>query len=363
MERAGTDAAGLTVAGGQLAGKLIRRFEKAYAELAEKDPHLAAFEFQLPDSSPQLIGRGQPRFKVIVNDRAGVRALLSLDETRIGASYLNGSIDITGELVAALRLRPLFSDRHPLRDLWSTWLHPLVFGQVKSDRKWIAEHYDEDPEFYTTWLDETRVYSQGVFESDDETLTTALRRKLDFAFDACRMKPGDRVLDIGGGWGAFTEYGGKRGLRVTSLTISKPSEDYINELIAREKLPCTVLFEHFLEHETDEKYDAIVNMGVTEHLPDYRATLAQYQKLLMDIKAGARNAQKEAYIKRDKINLATWAANPKLTAVQIPEKEMAEFRRIAGKPLWEEWVKENEGKLPARELLDLVLKTAAEASK
>ncbi len=280
MERAGTDAAGLAAGGGRLAGELIRRFEKAYAELAQKDPHLAAFELQLPDSPPQLIGRGQPRFKLTVNDKAGARALLSLDETRIGASYLNGSIDITGELVAALRLRPLLSDRHPLKDLWSTWLHPRVFGQVKSDRKWIAEHYDEDPEFYTTWLDETRVYSQGVFESDDETLTTALRRKLDFAFDACRMKSGDRVLDIGGGWGAFTEYGGKRGLRVTTLTISRPSEDYINELIEREKLPCTVLLEHFLEHETDEKYDAIVNTGVTEHLPDYRATLAQYQTLL-----------------------------------------------------------------------------------
>ena len=98
MGRAGTDAGGLAAAGGRLAGKLIQRFEKAYTELAEKDPHLAAFEFQLPDSPPQLIGRGQPRFKVTVNDKAGVRALLSLDETRIGASYLNGSIDITGEL-------------------------------------------------------------------------------------------------------------------------------------------------------------------------------------------------------------------------------------------------------------------------
>jgi hypothetical protein len=48
--------------------------------------------------------------------------------------------------------------------------------------------------------------------------------------------------------------------------------------------------------------------------------------------------------------------------VKIDEKEMAEFRRIGGKPLWRQWVKENEGEIPAQELLDLVLKTAKEAS-
>ena len=64
---------------------------------------------------------------------------------------------------------------------------------------------------------------------------------------------------------------------------------------------------------------------------------------------------------KDKINVAKWAKNPKLTAVKIPEDQMANFRKIAGQPLWNDWVKEMEGKIPAQELLDIVLKTAKEA--
>ncbi|MBV8902729.1 MAG: class I SAM-dependent methyltransferase, partial [Acidobacteriia bacterium] len=70
------------------------------------------------------------------------------------------------------------------------------------------------------------------------------------------------------------------GAHVTSLTISKDSEAYCNELIRREALPCKVVREHFLEYKSNEPYDAIINLGVTEHLPDYPATLAQYAKLL-----------------------------------------------------------------------------------
>jgi cyclopropane-fatty-acyl-phospholipid synthase len=88
------------------------------------------------------------------------------------------------------------------------------------------------------------------------------------------------VLDIGAGWGAFTQHAGRRGIHVTSLTISAESQRYVSDLIAREGLPCRVLREHFLEYHSDEPYDAIVNLGVTEHLPDYAATLAQYRRLL-----------------------------------------------------------------------------------
>lgn len=67
-------------------------------------------------------------------------------------------------------------------------------------------------------------------------------------------------------------------MQVTSLTISKESES--NELIRREALPCEVVREHFLDYKNNKPFDAIVNLGVTEHLPDYAASLAQYQKLL-----------------------------------------------------------------------------------
>jgi cyclopropane-fatty-acyl-phospholipid synthase len=116
-------------------------------------------------------------------------------------------------------------------------------------------------------MDDTRCYSQALFEREDETLEAAQRRKLDFVIDSCGMQPGDRVLDVGGGWGSFMEHAGRRGIEVTSLTISVHSEAYLTDLISRLQLPCRVLNRGFLEYTTTEPYDAIVILGVMEHLP------------------------------------------------------------------------------------------------
>ena len=248
--------------------------------LASSLPADTAFDLEL--GRQQLrIGEGRVKFRVAIHNRRGMSALSSLDEKRIGEAYLDGDITVQGDLVAAFDLRTRLTDRHPLFRLWSIYGQSLLFGQVKSDTQWIHEHYDSESEFYLLFLDrQHRCYSHGYFDHDDEPLERAIRRKLDTAIEACGIEPGWRVLDIGAGWGAFSEHAGKRGVRVTSLTISAESERYVNDLIARENLPCRVVREHFLEYASKEPYDAIVNLGVTEHLPDYAATLAQYQKLL-----------------------------------------------------------------------------------
>lgn len=97
----------------------------------------------------------------------------------------------------------------------------------------------------------------------------------------------------------------------------------------------------------------VFNVDAYAKLPD------QYKKLLDDLKAGAYAAIKASYVEKDKKNEAKWgAADSKVKMIKIPEDQMAEFRKIAGKPVWEKWVADNKGKLPAQELLDLVLKTA-----
>lgn len=228
----------------------------------------------------QAFGPGEPRFTLVVNGDRGVQALASLDALAVAAGYLNGDIDVEGDFVAAIGIRDIFSDRHPLQFAWR-YVQPLLKGQVRKDKEWIAQHYDYDQDFYLLWLDKRhRCYSQAIFEHDDEPLEDAVRRKLDFALDAVGIKEGQRLLDIGGGWGAMTEHAGKRGIRATSVTISRESENFLRALIDREKLPCEVKLEHLFEHQPAEQYDAIVNLGVTEHLPDYRATLKKYLALL-----------------------------------------------------------------------------------
>ena len=96
----------------------------------------------------------------------------------------------------------------------------------------------------------------------------------------------------------------------------------------------------------------VFNQDAYAKLPD------QYKKLLEDLKDGAYKAISSAYDKQDTENVARWKKEGKLKMVQIPENEMDQFRKIAGKPVWDAWVADNKGKIPAQELLDLVLKTA-----
>jgi cyclopropane-fatty-acyl-phospholipid synthase len=255
-------------------------------------------------------GEQEPTVAVVVKDPKGLNALRRLDELGICEAYMNGSLDVIGDMLRFVSLRQIVSDRHPLDYLWRR-IAPWLMGRVATDRRAIAAHYDFPSEFFLQFLDPSRCYSQAVFERDDETLERAQRRKLDFAIDACRLKPGDEVLDVGGGWGSFTEHAGRRGIHVTSLTISRESEQFVGDLIRRQQLPCQVLNRNFLAYDSPKHYDAIVILGVMEHLPDYPAVLRQLQRLL---KPGGRvyldaSAVRDKYAKPTFINRYIFAAD------------------------------------------------------
>ncbi|MFN3759524.1 MAG: SAM-dependent methyltransferase [Algoriphagus aquaeductus] len=248
---------------------------------------------QIPDSSRKLpfslknsqgmertFGMGAPRFSIHLTNDQAVVALSTLDQEKIAKAYLEGDVTLEGAIMDVLSLRDLFTDNKWINFAWR-FIQPILFGQVKSDKKWIAQHYDLDAEFFQLFLDSRhRAYSQAVFASDEEDLEDAETRKFEFVLDSVKAKPGDHILEIGSGWGSFVEFAGQRGIRVTSLTISEASQKFVQEIIDSQHLPCQVLLEHFFQHQPGFRYDAIVNCGVTEHLPDYAGSLKHYQRLL-----------------------------------------------------------------------------------
>jgi cyclopropane-fatty-acyl-phospholipid synthase len=263
--------------------ELVVRAGTALAERHGSLPRhraVPSLEIRSPNGHVRRIGTDEPAFAIIVRDERGASALLARDQLAVALAYVEGSLDIDGDMVAALSARDLFHDRHLISQV-RRFIGPLVRGQVASDRRFIAAHYDMDPEFFLSFMDSRhRCYSHAVYLDQAESLEDAMTRKLDLALEAIGVKPGDHVLEIGGGWGAFVEHAGLRGVRVTTLTLSRESESYLRHLIADRGLPAEVVREHVFRYRPGRTFDAIVNMGVTEHLPDYRATLRAYGRLL-----------------------------------------------------------------------------------
>ena len=290
------------VAGDTKIRRLVRLVEKRFQRAGDGNPE-HTFSVRTPDGALFRIGDGDASFCfALKNDRA-VAALFTLDQNILISAYLAGDLDIEGDLSQLLAMRGRLSDKKRMRYLWR-FIRPVLFGQIHSDRKWIAQHYDVDEAFFLSFLDKKhRAYSQAVFSNDGQSLEDAQSDKLDFALEAVRAAAGDHILEIGGGWGAFVEHACPKGMQVTSLTLSKRSESFIQNLIQNKHLNGRVLFEHFFAHAPPEKYDAIVNCGVTEHLPDYAASLRQYARLVkpggyvyLDASAGRRKNQHGSFM-------------------------------------------------------------------
>jgi cyclopropane-fatty-acyl-phospholipid synthase len=223
-----------------------------------------------------------PPFRVQVRTQRGLHALMSLDEYAIAEAYVNADIDVEGDFLKAFELRRLFSDKHPILSLMR-FVQPLMNGRNKTDKASITAHYDLGNEFYWTFLDQRyRLYSQALYLDEDESLEEAAENKLRYICDICKLGPGSRVLDLGAGWGSFSRFAASRGIDVTMLTLSKEQFGYLSSLAAEagHKGRLTPRLESIFEFETGQRFDAIVVLGVMEHLPDYRRLMHRFDELL-----------------------------------------------------------------------------------
>ena len=238
------------------------------------------FEMSFPDGKARRFGQGAPSFRVRLKNRNAVRAITSLDQVKFADAYLAGDIDIDGDMLRPFELRQSMGDRHPLVTAWR-FLQPLLFGQVRTNQAAITSHYDIDPEFFLSFLDpKTPCYTQGVYASDAETLDVATIRKFDYCYEQLRLKPGDHILEVGPGWGAWFEYASRRGVHCTGISISQSSIDYLNRRAKELGYDWQLINADLLAFQSDRKYDAIVIMGVIEHLPQYDRVLAKFASLL-----------------------------------------------------------------------------------
>jgi cyclopropane-fatty-acyl-phospholipid synthase len=150
---------------------------------------------------------------------------------------------------------------------------------LERDRQAVIYHYDISNDFYALWQDPLMLYTCAYFQSPDEDLDPAQVRKLDYTCRKLRLKPGQKLLDIGCGWGGLVIYAAKKyGVDVTGITLSQPQADLANARIQAEGLGarCRVQVCDYRQMEEHAAYDALVSVGMFEQvgrdlLPTYFA--------------------------------------------------------------------------------------------
>ena len=143
----------------------------------------------------------------------------------------------------------------------------------------ISKHYDLGNEFFSLWLDKTLTYSSAIFDEKSKELSDAQNNKYQKLIDLLRPRTGDKVLEIGCGWGGFAEYLGKKyDVKLDCITISKKQFEYAKERIHKCGLNDKVNIEIKDYRDLKDKYNSIASIEMIEavgknYLEDYFKTI------------------------------------------------------------------------------------------
>ena len=254
------------------------------------------------------LGPAAPEFTMVVRDPTVLRELvLQRNPLLLAEAHFRGLVDFEGDLYAALRLKTHFQGLSlswaERAALWRDALRlpkrrrlvvsPTAAGaghdarpfqhrhSRDSDQAAIAFHYDVSNQFYKLWLDEQMVYSCAYFHRAEDSLDTAQCNKLDHICRKLRLKPGERLLDIGCGWGALAMWAARNyGVQAQGITLSRQQLELARERVASAGLQDRVTLEllDYRDLKGEAVYDKVSSVGMFEHvglknLPAYNATV------------------------------------------------------------------------------------------
>lgn len=245
------------------------------------------FAIRFRDGSRWLTSNGEPRFELCLRTEEAWQALSSSpDDVSLGTRYVDGDIDVEGDLYLALRAAPQIEkaihDSLPapvaalreytagVSDHLARFAHLGTLHSHKRDASAIAQHYDKPPAFYELFLGPSMVYSCAFFRSWEQSLDQAQCNKMELICRKLSLEPGQRFLDIGCGWGslvlhAFQQHGAK----ARGVSLSRQQVEYAQRRMENAgcSANCEVTFTDFRDLQADKpRFDKIASVGMCEHV-------------------------------------------------------------------------------------------------
>lgn len=209
----------------------------------------------------------KPTVTVAIPDASALRYFISPDLNKLGEAFVEGHIRVHGSIHEVFRVAENLA--HRVAATARAGFHLYRCHSRSRDRKAIAYHYDVSNDFYSLFLDRELVYSCAYYRRETDSLETAQEQKLDHILNKLMLKPGERFLDIGCGWGALIVRAAKRyGAIATGITLSRNQLEHARERIRAEGVQdrCTVELRDYRDVSGIGEYDKIASIGMFEHV-------------------------------------------------------------------------------------------------
>ncbi len=229
------------------------------------------------NSKEYVIGKPKknPPIKLTILDKKLHYKLLFLPDLYFGEAYTDGSIKLeNGSLTEFLELTMKNIGRGDtnyyskiLNKLRGTYRYLTSFNLISKSKTNVAHHYDISEKLYDFFLDKNRQYSCAYFKNDNDTLETAQENKIKHIIKKLNLKPNQKVLDIGSGWGTLAiEIAKQSKCEVLGITLSENQLQYSLDKVRELNLENQVSFKLLDYRELNEKFDRIVSVGMFEHV-------------------------------------------------------------------------------------------------